>query len=145
MIEPNNPEIDVDELMTRVRSEVRRRQFGTSDTNGTNGTNGSNGTRNGSAGFAVPLDVAPVEGHVAAAARFAQVRTSFPGRFAVFPLNLPPVRRFFLKLLALMFRDQQRVNAELVAALRESVALTDRMHARLLELEDRLQRPEPHA
>jgi O-antigen chain-terminating methyltransferase len=136
MIEPNNPEIDVDELMMRVRSEVRRRQLGAP---------GANGELNGSAGFAVPLDVAPVESHVESAARFAQVRTSWPEGFAFFPLSLPPVRRFLLKVLAVVFRDQQRVNAELVAALRENIALAERTHARLVDLEDRLRRPHPDA
>jgi len=133
MIEPNNPEIDVEELMTRVRSEVRRRQFGTPDGPA------------GLAGFTVPADAAPTESHVDAAARFAQVRTSLPARFAVFPLGRPPVRRFLLKVLALLFRDQRRVNAELVAALREQNALAERTRARLLELEERLHRLELHA
>jgi len=117
MIEPNNPDIDVEELMARVRAGVR---------------------------LATPLETAPAESHIDAAARFAQVRTSWPGRLAVFPLDRPPVRRFLLKLLALLFRDQRRVNAELVAALHEQSVLAERTRARLLALEERLQRLELH-
>jgi len=129
MIEPNNPDIDVEELMTRVRSEVRRRH------------RDAGAESDGIAGLTTALDPAPAESHIDSAARFAQVRTSWPGRLAVFPA---PVRRFLLKLLALIFRDQRRVNAELVAALREHSLLAERTRARLLALEERVQRLELH-
>jgi len=130
MLEPNNPDIDIDELMTRVRSEVLRRQFG--------------GTSNGSTSSAyrgtTPLDTLAIESHLGSAARLAEVRTKWSGQLKVFPFNLLPMQRILLRALAFLFRDQRNVNFEIVHALRENVALNQRMHLRLGELEERLRR-----
>jgi len=132
MLEPNNPDIDIDELMSRVRSEVLRRQFG--------GT--SNGSTSSVSHANTPLDTLAIESHLGSAARLAEVRTKWSGQLKFFPFNVPAVQRILLRTLAFLFRDQRNVNFEIVHALRENVALNQRMHARLTELEERLRRIE---
>jgi hypothetical protein len=125
MIEPNNPEIDVDELMSRVRSEVARRRLGST-----------------SHPAADALDAAAIEAHVSSAARVAAVRTALPSRLRFFPFTAPIVQRTLLKVFAFLFRDQRNVNAELIAALAHSVALDRQLRLRFDELEARLRRME---
>jgi hypothetical protein len=131
MIEPNNPHIDVDELMSRVRVEVLRRQFG-----------GSGHDPPGVLDGKTALDALALEGHIQSAARLAEVRAKWSGRLSFFPFTLQPVQRFCLKLLAFVFRDQRHVNFEIVAALREALAINRGLYGRLLEVEEHLRRLE---
>jgi len=130
VIEPNNPNIDVDALMDRVRAEVVRRQFGA---------------------LGAPADERPREGsfneldfesHVATAARFAEARARWPSRLRFFPFNLPWVQRTGLRAHAFLFRDQRNVNFELIHALRESEMMNRRLSERLTQLEGRIARLE---
>jgi len=131
MIEPNNPNIDVDELMSRVRAEVLRRQFG-----------GSGDEPNGVLDGKTVIDTLAIEGHIQSAARLAEARAKWSGRLTFFLFTLRPVQRFCLKVLAFVFRDQRHVNFEIVAALREAVAINRRLYGRLLEVEEHLRRLE---
>ncbi len=131
MIEPNNPNIDVDDLMSRVRAEVLRRQFGGSGDEPRVVLDGK-----------TALDVVALEGHIQSAARLADVRAKWSGRLSFFPFTLRPVQRFCLKLLAFVFRDQRHVNFEIVAALREAVAINRHLYGRLLQVEEHLRRLE---
>jgi hypothetical protein len=130
MLETNNPDIDVDALMVRVQHEVLRRQFG---------------DQAAADGGVNALDTSVLDSLIAAAATRSAARSRWPARLAFFPLNLPPVRRFGLRALAWLFRDQQAFNAALIQALRESVAVNARIHASMRELEARLRHLEERA
>ncbi len=131
MIEPNNPDIDVEALMDRVYAEVVRRQFG----DGASRSNGHIAT-------GATIDTQALEGHTASAARLAEVRTKWTGRLTFFPFNLAFVRRLLLRVLAFVFRDQRNVNFEVIYALRESAALNARLRERIVLLEERVARLE---
>ncbi|GAC1658370.1 MAG: hypothetical protein NVS9B12_10850 [Vulcanimicrobiaceae bacterium] len=136
MLEHNNPAINVDRLMAKVRAEVSKRHFpdGTSE----------------DVGQGLPADalatVASIESSINAAAEKSQIRTGWSGRLNRFPFNLSVgLQRFFLSVLAFVFKDQRHVNFAVVHALRESLTMNvrlaeqvDQLRARLNGLEDRL-------
>lgn len=127
MIEPNNPDIDVEALMGRVYAEVARRRFGDAESHS-----------NGHVAAGAPIDTQALEGHTASAARLAEVRTKWTGRLTSFPFNVAFVRRLLLRVLAFLFRDQRSVNSELICALRECAALNQRLCERIVLLEERV-------
>lgn len=131
MIEPNNPDIDVEALMGRVYAEVVRRQFGDAASH-----------TNGHVSSGAPIDTQALEGHTASAARLAEVRTKWTGRLRFFPFNLAFVRRLLLRVLAFVFRDQRNVNFELIYALRECAVLNAQLRERIALLEERAARLE---
>jgi hypothetical protein len=130
MIEPNNPDLDVEALMGRVYAEVVRRQFGGAP------------HANGEVAPGAPIDTQALDGHTASAARLAEVRTKWTGKLTFFPFNLPAVRRVLLRVLAFVFRDQRNVNFELIYALRECSVLNARLRERIGALEERIARLE---
>ncbi len=71
--------------------------------------------------------IAEIENDLVTAERFSAPRTSL-GR-AKIPGKNTIVERFFLRLLALIFRDQRNANAALIAALRKSLQLNIRLAA----------------
>ncbi len=124
MIEPNNPSIDVDALMQRVRTEVARRKANAS---------------NGYAGDPVPTrSTYEIEGHLDSASRYAEVRKVWSSKVRVFPFSLPIVQRVALRIIALLQADQRTVNDELIAALRETTILNRRLANAVARLEERL-------
>jgi O-antigen chain-terminating methyltransferase len=126
MIEPNNPNIDVDDLMTRIQREVTRRRLGPR-------ADVYVGTPIGS------LDTTFVESQLAAALQRAEVRRKPPERLNVFPWNrLRRLQTFALRVLAFVFKDQRQVNFALVAAARELVVVDRALHDRLVALEARV-------
>lgn len=114
MIESGNDDVDVAELMERLRkrvSDVRSRPEGH-----------------------VPIDafslrsnvyVNAVEAQANIADQKSQIRTQWPSHIgATFPFNIGAVRRLSLALLSFLFKDQRHVNQALVRALREQVYLS---------------------
>jgi hypothetical protein len=124
MLEANNPDIDVDALMARVQHEVLRRQLGEPGP-----------TVHAAASF----DTSAVESLLAAASAHGGPRTSWPSKLRFVP---GPLQRFGLRAIGWLFRDQLAFNASALQALRESVALTARLHAAVRELEARVSRLE---
>jgi hypothetical protein len=120
MLEPSNPDIDVDVLMTRVQHEVLRRQYG-APTEG--------------AGAFDALDVSALTGLIAAAAAHGGPRTTWPSRLGFVP---GPLKRLGLRAIGWLFRDQLACNAAVVQALRESLTLNARLDAAVHELDVRV-------
>lgn len=127
MLDTNNPDVDVDALMARVQNEVLRRQFGDLPP---------------TASGLDAIDTAAVNALIDAAALRGGARNRWPAALSFFPFNLKPVQRFFLRVIAWLFRDQHAFNAALLQALRESLAINARLHASLRELEARIRRLE---
>ena len=133
MIEANNPEIDVDELMEKVREEVARRQnqqFGKENYVGTNDPpiKGIN-----------PLLTHKIKALLNNAESKSQVRTELPEKFNRFPFTLSRgLQRFILKLYAFLFKEQRAVNLSLIQALRESLVLNQQLSDQVAEFQAQL-------
>ena len=119
MRETNNPDIDVEALMTRVQHEVLRRQYGTPSESAALGT----------------LDISNLTALIAAAAAHGGPRSVWPGRLWFVPR---PLQRLGLRTIGWLLRDQQACNAALVQALREAVTIATRLDTTVHELEARL-------
>jgi O-antigen chain-terminating methyltransferase len=133
MIEPNNLEINVDELMQKVRDEVARRQKLSFP---------GNGGLNNFAEIAFEKD-SPIEILLSQAELFSQVPTELPDKFNRFPLSLSQgLQKFVLKLYGFIFKKQQVVNFSLIQAQRESTNLNrelfDRVFAQVSDLQSQV-------
>jgi SAM-dependent methyltransferase len=133
MIEANNPEIDVDELMEKVREEVARRQnqpFGKEKYVTTNYPPKK---------CINPLLIHQIQALLNNAESKSQVRTEFPEKFNRFPFNLSRgLQGFILKLYAFLFKDQRAVNLSLIQALRESLALNQQLSEQVADFQAQL-------
>lgn len=125
MIESNNTEIDVAQLMQKVRAEVESRQKlsllenlrarGLSEINTENITH--------------------IEALLKEAELFSEVPTAFPEKLARFPLNLTKgLQKFVLKLYGFLFKKQRVVNFSLIQALRDSLALNHQLSEQIKAL-----------
>lgn len=133
MIEPNNLEINVDELMQKVRDEVAKRH---------NFSLPRNGRLNNFNEFALDKD-SPIEILLSQAELFSQVPTELPNKFNRFPFSLSKeLQKFVLKLYGFLFKKQQVVNFSLIQAQRESTNLNrelfDRVFAQLIDLQSQV-------
>lgn len=114
VIESGNDDVDVDELMERLRtrvSEVRNRPEGHVPINA----------------FSLRSNVYlnAVEAHANIADQKSQIRTQWPSHLgATFPFSIGAVRKISLAMLSFLFKDQRHVNQALVRALREQVHLS---------------------
>lgn len=128
MIANTNPAVNVNDLMAKVNERI-----------------------NGSAAAAylnaeglrvLPGDtvtaVAKMEALIQIAESSSQIRTSWGTALRRFPFNAAPLRGFFLKVLAFIFRDQRQVNAALVDSLRASLQLNIRLCEQIDSLRARL-------
>ncbi|QDL06634.1 SAM-dependent methyltransferase [Brasilonema octagenarum UFV-E1] len=120
MININNPEINVDELMQRIREDVAKRHGQVQPENPTSKSIISNSTATFNHIFY----------HIDALLRNAEsrsiTRTKWPDNFNKFPFNLSIIKNFqkiALKILSYIFKDQREVNFNLIRALKESVGL----------------------
>lgn len=126
MIEPNNAEINVDELMQKVREEVAKRhnvsvighvQFG--ELNNIDFVKDS-----------------PIEVLLNQAESFSQVPNELPDKFNRFPLSLSQgLQKFVLKLYGFLFKKQRVVNFSLIQAQREAINLNRKLLERATELQ----------
>ncbi len=129
MIEANNFEIDVDELMQKVREEVGLRQnisIGNIEmTCFSDLTAGSNSYK--------------IENLLNNADLYSQVPTELPAKFNRFPFNISKgIQRFLLKLYGFVFKKQRVVNFSLIQALRESAALNQQLVEQVTILQSQL-------
>jgi SAM-dependent methyltransferase len=123
MIASNNGDIDVDELMHRVRDEVAAMRA-LMVTN-------SGGPTVAARDNALPAIVVDLSRHaviselIEDASRMSRPRAAIPARFERRPFDvLQPVVRFGLRVLNYAFKDQRHVNAATQQALRELQRLT---------------------
>ncbi len=126
MIEANNSEINVDELMQKIRDEVANRQ----------NISSLGSAKSGSITGITAVRENQIEALLKDAEFNSQVPTKIPDKFNRFPFNISTYfQRLVLKLYAFLFKKQQVVNFDLIQALRESLAL----NRQLLELVTALQ------
>lgn len=130
MMESNQPEINVDELMQKIREDVIKRQNQTYQTEVTN-SNIDTPKINWSLNL--------IEGLLKNAESRAIVRTKWPDNLNRFPFNLSRgLQKLLLKILNLIFKDQREVNFNVINALKESVALNRVLIAQVETLRSQL-------
>jgi hypothetical protein len=120
MIENNNPDIDVDDLMSRIQREAVRWQ---------------SGAATGEAELTFAEEMISIEKLLNDAAAKAEVRTRWSGRLDFVLFRSGFVQRPFLRALAFIFRDQRHVNLSLIAALRAFVIANRELTERVTALE----------
>ena len=128
MLEPNNPALNVDDLMAKVHAEVAKRHL--------------TGTWDG-APADLPADalatVASIEAALAVAEEKTQIRARWSGRLNRFPFNASPaLQRLGLRILAFVFKDQRHVNGALIQALHDTLTLNVRLAEQVDQLRKRL-------
>jgi hypothetical protein len=123
MLENNNPFVNVEEVMAKIRAEIALRHL-------PQATAGEFDSLPPS----TVVTIARIESSIDAAESAAHPRTTWPGRLNRFPLSNRRIQRFFLRCLAFLFRDQRKVNFAIAQALRDSLV----MNARLAEQVDQL-------
>ncbi|MBD2015715.1 class I SAM-dependent methyltransferase [Microcoleus sp. FACHB-53] len=133
MIESNNLEINVDELMQKVRDEVARRHDlslpGNAELNNFNEIAFEKNS--------------PIETLLSQAELFSEVPTELPDKFNRFPLSLSQgLQKFVLKLYGFLFKKQRIVNFSLIQAQRESTNLNrklfEHVFAQLIDLQSQV-------
>jgi O-antigen chain-terminating methyltransferase len=129
MIEANNPEIDVDDLMQKIKEEVARREsFPNLESSKIIAELERPG---GNASY--------IQALLNNAEFKSQIRTHWPAKFNRFPFNLSGwVQRFALKLYNFLLKEQRAVNFSLIEALRESLALNRQLGEQVTSLQAQL-------
>jgi SAM-dependent methyltransferase len=130
MTEANNQEINIDELIQKIRNEVARHQ-NISPSLEIKPVTASSGTNTTSIGY--------IETLLNDADLYAQVPTEFPEKFTRFPFNFSKgLQKFLLKVYGFLFKKQRVVNSSLSQALRESLALNQRLVNQINSLQEQL-------
>jgi len=129
MIESSNANVDVDELMARLRSrvdELRDRPQSQLSISALS--------------LRSSVFINSLEAHANIADQKTQIRTQWPSNIgSTFPFNVPTIRQASLKLLAFLFKDQRHVNQALVAACREQVNLNRQLIEQLQLLREEIE------
>ncbi|MEQ8757935.1 MAG: class I SAM-dependent methyltransferase [Coleofasciculus sp. G1-WW12-02] len=133
MIEANNPEIDVDELMKKVREEVAKLQ---NKPLWKEKSTGINLQPNNGINLRI---ISQIQALLNNAESKSQVRTEFPEKLNRFPFTISrDLQRFVLKLYTFLFKEQRAVNFSLIQALRESLALNQQLNQQIAVLQDKI-------
>jgi O-antigen chain-terminating methyltransferase len=136
MIETNNIEINIDELMGKVREEIagRKSTFMSQENEQYRAGTGKE-----------EVVVSNIEALINNAEFKAQARTDWPKKFNRFPFNLGWLQKFILKAYNFLLKEQRVVNFSLSQALRESLTLNRdlseqvaALQVQLNEISDRL-------
>ncbi len=136
MIEGKDLQINVEQLMQKIRDEVAKRHnlIPLGDAMSTLISDGSG-----------DATVSYIEALLNDAESYSQVPTEFPGKFNRFPFNLSKgLQRLFLKLYGFLFKKQRVVNSSLSQALRESLTLNRRLIDRVNALQQQVDRIGKH-
>ena len=125
MNQANDNEIDVDELMQKIRKEVASRDKISSPT--------------ASFFFSQPSEINLVSNYIedllTNAESRSHVRTKWPDKLNRFPFNLTGgLQKILLKAINFLFKDQREVNFVLIQALRESVKLNRQVIEQISDL-----------
>ena len=129
MIGENNPEINVDELMAKIRDEVAKRKGQPQRVIKSSDADRSNLT----------LHLSYIESFLKNAENRAYTRTKWPDKLNRFPFNLSKkLQKATLKLLNFLFKDQREVNLNLLQALRESVVINRQLIAEITSLKTQI-------
>ncbi|WGV25483.1 class I SAM-dependent methyltransferase [Halotia branconii] len=131
MFEANNPEINVDVLMQKIRQEVTQRKNDYQPVV-------LNSTKFKSS--AVRFDVSHIETLLGDAESRANVRTKWPDKWNRFPFNFSSViQKTALKILGFIFKDQREVNFNLIQSLKESLLLNQQLISEIANLRSQVE------
>ncbi|MEH2394499.1 MAG: methyltransferase domain-containing protein [Nostoc sp.] len=133
MTESNNPKIDVDNLMQKIREEVNKHKFKHLKSTTLNEFSISKSTFN----------INYIEALLKNAQSRANSRTKWPDKLNRFPFNLnPKLQKIILTIINFLFKDQREVNFNLISCLQESVTLNQQLIEQIetlrVQMEDRL-------
>ncbi|MDB9308382.1 protein kinase [Aphanizomenon sp. CS-733/32] len=132
MIEQNNLEINVDELMDKIRLEVASRKSSfPSNQNISNEINilQVNNFLDGFYRIEALLNNSEI---------YYQVPTELPEEIDKFPFSIGIIKKVILKIYGFIFKKQRVVNQNLIQALRESLQLNKGLMSRLNSVEQRI-------
>ena len=119
MIESNNQEINVDELMEKIREEVANRNHNFQSQLASNLN---------SSPEAMDLRISNIEALLRNAESRSIIRTKWPDKLNRFPFNLTlGIQKIALKILNFVFKDQREVNFNLINALKQSMLLNHQL------------------
>jgi SAM-dependent methyltransferase len=126
MLESSNPLIDVDELMERVREEVRNRR----------NSPPLESALDHSVSLGSKLNTSQIEALISAAEGKSQARSKFPKPFNRFPFQYSKkLQRYALKAVELLFYDQREVNLSLIELLRHLLKLNQDLNEQTIALQ----------
>jgi SAM-dependent methyltransferase len=129
MLKVNEPEISVNEIMQKIREEVRQNHDFSPSVSAKSGEGSDI-----SAAIASQIEILLKD-----AESYSEVPSKFPDKFNRFPFNISkPLQKFLLKLHGFLFKKQRVVNFSLIYALRESLALNRRLTDRVNALQEQL-------
>lgn len=129
MIDDLNPEINVAELMYKLKEEVATQ----------NTLFPLKRVLPSSPAIDIQTSLNYVEALLDAATAKSQIRTDIPARFKQLPWKLGRVlQRFVLKAYTFLFKEQRAVNFSLIQALRESVVLNEQLSSQVTMLQTQL-------
>ncbi|AVH70502.1 class I SAM-dependent methyltransferase [Nostoc sp. 'Lobaria pulmonaria (5183) cyanobiont'] len=114
MFDSNNPEINIDELMQKIREEVAKRQVDSQPLAAKNHADITD----------LISKIGYIESLLINAEARACARTKWPDKLNRFPLKFSSkLQKFILKLINFLFKDQREVNLNLILALKASVTV----------------------
>ncbi|MEY2911023.1 MAG: hypothetical protein RLZZ184_332 [Cyanobacteriota bacterium] len=130
MIENNNPEINVDELMEKIRQEILSRQgYSSGASISNNNIDTSDFTSN------ISSRMGYIESLLKNAESRAYIRTKWPEKLDRVPFNLiPKLQTLILKGINFLFKDQREVNFNLILSLQESLRINHELIAEIKTL-----------
>ncbi|MBS9387990.1 MAG: methyltransferase domain-containing protein [Dolichospermum sp. WA123] len=132
MIESQNPEINVDELMEKIRLEVNNRKssfpINQSISNETNVLQDND-----------LIDrFYRIEALLNNSELYYQVPTELPEKINKFPFSIGIIKKVILKIYGFIFKKQRVVNNNLIQAVRESLQLNQSLMSKLDSIEKRI-------
>ena len=133
MIEKNNSEINVDELMEKIRQEILNRQGHSRSMETKNNADTANFMSN------ISLSIGHIESLLKNAESRAYIRTKWPDKLNRFPFNLiSKLQKFILKAINFLFKDQREVNFNLILSLKESLTINHQLIAEIKTLKTQI-------
>ena len=133
MIEKNNSEINVDELMEKIRQEILNRQGHSRSMETKNNADTANFMSN------ISLSMGYIESLLKNAESRAYIRTKWPDKLNRFPFNLiSKLQKFILKAINFLFKDQREVNFNLILSLKESLTINHQLIAEIKTLKTQI-------
>ncbi|MFN7657045.1 MAG: SAM-dependent methyltransferase, partial [Dolichospermum sp.] len=134
MIENNNPEINVDELMEKIRQEILSRQgYSSGASINNNNIDTSDFTSN------IGSRMGYIESLLKNAESRAYIRTKWPEKLNRFPFNLiSKLQTLILKGINFLFKDQREVNFNLILSLKESLVINHQLIAEMKTLKSQI-------
>ncbi|BCX10608.1 MAG: hypothetical protein KatS3mg066_4467 [Fischerella sp.] len=146
MFEANNPEIDVDKLMQKIREEVANlKKESKIQLVSTPKPFSSLSIKTNSYTSAMNANLNYMEGLLKNAESRAVSRTKWPDNLNRFPFNFSKgIQKLALKILNFIFKDQREVNFNVIKALKESVALNRQLIGQIETLRSQLDQESHH-